>query len=191
MLIRTLSSFIAATLFSSAVCAQLVPTEKGFYGGLGLGRTASDPTGIAGAKDDKDNSWRAFGGYQFNRYFGVEGGYVDLGKSGIVGAPGNALRFDSQAWHATAVGSLPLNPQFALTGKLGLARTETDVAGVIGGLPVGVTDRHTAPTYGLGLRYDFNKTFGLRGDWDRYRVGGGSFGKSDSDLFSVSGVVRF
>ena len=70
MLTRTaLSSFIAAALFSSAVCAQI--SEKGFYGGLGLGRTHSGPSGIVGAKDDKDNAWRAFGGYQFNRYFGA------------------------------------------------------------------------------------------------------------------------
>lgn len=166
--------------------------DTGWYGGLGLGRSFADPPGIGTATDDRDNAWKAFGGYQFNRYFGVEGGYVDLGSSASFGGPGNSARFDSQAWHATAVGSLPINPQFALTGKLGFARTETDASGVRGGIPIGGTDNHTGPTYGLGLRYDFTQHVGIRGDWDRYRVGGGGFGDtSDTDVYSVSAVFRF
>ena len=95
-------------------------------------------------------------------------------------------------WHATAVGSVPLTDQFALTGKLGLARSDTDANGSIGGVQLGGTDRNTSPTYGLGLKYDFNKSFGLRGDWDRYRVGGSNIaGKSDTDVFSLSGVLHF
>src|SRR5258706_6436041 len=130
-----------ASIFAAALGASLggQAVDSGWYGGLGLGRSSSDPSGIAGAKDDKDNAWKAFGGYQLNRYFGVEGGYADLGKSTIVGTPGNAAGFESQAWYGTAVGSLPLNPQFALTGKLGLARTDTDVTGAIGGVPFAAT----------------------------------------------------
>ena len=58
--------------------------------------------------------------------------------------------------------------------------SETDVSG-------GGTDHNTDPTYGLGLRYNFTRQFGLRGEWERFRASGSSFGKSDVDVYSVSG----
>ena len=174
---RTLVSFAAATLLAGPAAAQLKAPDSGFYIGGGLGRTDS---GQGGAIDNKDDAWKAFGGYQFNKHFAVEGGYVDLGK---VTLPGASL--DSKAWHASAVGSLPLTGQFALTGKVGLARTETRVGGF-------GSDDNTDPTYGLGLRYDFTRQFGVRGEWERFRLGGGPVaGKSDTDMYSINAVFRF
>lgn len=170
-------SIATALLAAGPAAAQLKSPDSGFYIGGGLGRTDSDQ---GGAIDNKDNAWKAFGGYQFNRYFAVEGGYVDLGQ---VSLPGATL--DSKAWQGSAVGSLPLTEKFALTGKLGLAQTETRVSGF-------GSDDNTDPTYGLGLRYDFTRQFGLRGEWERFRLGGGPVtGKSDTDLYSVNAVFRF
>ncbi len=189
---------IAATPLAAGLEAHAQPTgNTGFYGGLGAGRvrTDIDTAGIAGSTDKNDNAWKAFGGYQFNQNFAVEGGYVDLGKASVNGTQSGTPAFgstDSKAWQAAAVGSLPLNQQFALTGKLGIARTETDTSGSVGAAPFGGTDHKTAPTYGVGLRYDVNKTFGVRGEWERFRIDSASLGgKNDADLYSVSAIVRF
>ena len=178
MLKRMLASlFVAATLLAGSAAAQLRAPDSGFYGGFGLGRTDSSQ---GGAIDNKDDAWKLFGGYQFNRYFGAELGYTDLGK---VTLPGVSL--DSKAWHASAVGSLPLAERFAFTGKLGLAQTETRVGGF-------GSDHNTDPMYGLGLRYDFTRQIGIRGEWERFRVGGNPVtGKSDTDLYSINAVFRF
>lgn len=191
MLKRTIASLIAVAAMSSAAFSAGA-ADTGFYGGLGLGRSQSDVNAgpIAGSKDDKDNAWKAFGGYQINRYFAVEGGYADLGRASVIG-PAGAASFDSQVWQASAVGSLPLTEQFALTGKLGVARTSTDVVGNVGGAPIVASDNNTDPTYGLGLRYDFTKQIGVRGEWERFRASGAGFGKSDVDLFTVNGIYRF
>lgn len=193
MLKRTIISFVTvAALSAPAFGAQFgKPGESGFYGGAGLGRTDSEvnATGVNG--DDKDNAWKLFGGYQINRYLGVELGYHDLGRASAVG-PGGSATFDSTAWTASLVGSLPITQQFAGFAKVGVARTETDGAGVLGGAATVSNDRNTDATYGLGLRYDFTKAFGVRGEWERFRSGGGlGGGKSDIDVFTVSGVVRF
>ncbi|MNC93178.1 hypothetical protein D3C83_97480 [compost metagenome] len=72
-----------------------------------------------------------------------------------------------------------------MTGKLGLAQTETSVGGF-------GSDHNTDPTYGLGLRYDFTRQFGVRGEWERFRLGGNPVtGKSDTDLYSINAVFRF
>ena len=116
----------AAPLAAGIAHAQTTPGNTGFYAGLGAGRTHADidNAGIAGSTDKEDNAWKAFGGYQFNQNFAVEGGYVDLGKASVNGATGSGTT-DSNTWHAGVVGSLPVTPQFALTGKLGIARTDT------------------------------------------------------------------
>lgn len=183
----------AAGIEAHAQSTQTTIGNTGFYGGLGAGRSHADigSAGIAGSTDKEDNAWKAFGGYQFNQHFAVEGGYVDLGKASVNGATGFGTT-DSSAWHAGVVGSLPVTPQFAFTGKLGIARTETDTSGINAGVAFGGSNRETAPTYGLGMKYDFTKTFGVRGDWDRYRVSSASMGgKTDTDLYSVSAVFRF
>lgn len=157
--------------------AQVRAPDSGIYGGFGIGSTDND---LPGAIDSSDTGWKLFGGYQINRNFAVEGGYVDLGR---VARPGAA--FDSTALHVSGLAILPVNQQFSMFGKLGLARTETDVFGF------GTRD-NTDPAYGLGLRFDLNRQFGIRGEWERFRIDGRPVvGKSDTDLFSISGVVRF
>jgi len=189
---RTITSFIAIAALSTGAIAQQ-PTSTGFYGGLGLGESRADlETGaIGGLTDEKDTAWKLFGGYQFNRYIAVEAGYADIGKFSVAGPAGSAS-FDTKLLQVSAVGSLPLTTQWALTGKLGLARTDTDITGGVGGAPVSQSDRDTNPTYGIGARYDFSRTFGLRGEWERFQTGGGSIaGKSDVDVFSINGIFRF
>jgi OOP family OmpA-OmpF porin len=170
------SSIAVATLLAGPAGAQTRAPDSGFYGGLGVGHSDSN---LGSAIDSTDTAWKAFGGYQFNRYIAVEGGYIDLGKTATPGAS-----FDSKALQASAVGSLPVTPQFAFTGKLGVAQVKTDVNGG--------TDHNFDPTYGLGLRYDINRQIGIRGEWERFRVSGNPLaGKSDTDVFSVNAVYRF
>ena len=178
MIKHTLASFaVAAAVLAVPSFAQTRAADSGFYGGLGLGRSDSN---LGGATDSSDNAWKLFGGYQFNKYFAAEAGYMDLGSTALPG-----VTFDSKAWQASAVGSLPLTEQFSLTGKLGLAQTETDVSS-------GGTDHNTDPTYGLGLRYNFTPQFGLRGEWERFRVSGNPvMGKSDTDVYSINAIFRF
>jgi OOP family OmpA-OmpF porin len=177
--------------------AQSPAGTTGFYGGLGAGRTDIDigTAGIAGSTDKNDTAWKIFGGYQFNQNLAVEGGYVDLGKASVVGTQGGApasATLDAQVWQAAAVGSLPLNPQIALTGKLGLAYADTDTSGSIGGAAFGGSDSKVAPTYGFGLRYDVTKTFGIRGEWERFVLGSSGLGsKNDADLYSLNAIFRF
>lgn len=179
--------------------------DTGLYLGAGVGQSNSefDTTGFAGNVDDKDIGWKLFVGYQFSRYFAVEGGYYDLGKTSFNGtlttavppfAAGTATsgRIKSRAYALSAVGTLPLPNNFALLGRVGVAIGDQEVDVTTGGLTASASDDTTELTYGLGVRYYFNRNVGVRASWDRFRVGGSDVGgKNDVDLFAIDFLYRF
>jgi len=143
--------------------------DPGFYAGATLGLNGDDEVG-----------WRVLAGYQANRNFGVELGYHDLGKHNIAGFP-----LESSAVEALGVGRLPLNPEFALYGKVGAYRSTSK-----GG---GANERQVDVTFGAGFDYALSNNLAARVEWQRYRaMGGGAIGQvGDLDVFSVGALYRF
>jgi OOP family OmpA-OmpF porin len=196
---------LTAAAFISSALLITVPAfaqDAGFYAGgaIGQSRLKGACDGLTIACDDKDTAWKIFGGYQFNKNFGAEIGYVDLGKasaSGIVtGAAVNA-EIKGKGWEFLGVGTIPFTDKISGYGKLGLVRWEVDAfasAALGGRTAVGsASDNGTSATYGLGLKYDFTKNVGARMEWQRYsNIGNDSTtGQGDVDLYSVGVVFKF
>ena len=92
------------------------------------------------------------------------------------------------------IGTLPVSNRFSFYGRFGAFRG--DARPVIGStLPtlIGETGRGgTRLRYGLGLRYDFSKAFGLRAEFERYSTAGGNMlSDVDSEMLSVGLMWRF
>jgi OOP family OmpA-OmpF porin len=149
---------LSATLGVAAFGANA--QDKGFYAGAGVGQSFVDE----GAYDDEDTAFSVFGGYQFNRYFGLEAGYADFGKIEPEAA-GPTLEGDSA--YFTAVGTLPITDSFSAYAKAGLHRWNVDTS--LPGL-IGDDDSGTDPTYGVGLQYRFTDKVALRGEYSRFEV---------------------
>jgi OOP family OmpA-OmpF porin len=166
--------------------------DAGWYAGGSLGQSKIDcnTSGVAGAScDDKDTAFRAFGGYNFNQYFGAELGYADLGKV-KASAGGTSAEWRTKPWDLMAVGTLPLAEKFSLYGKLGWYWADTKLSGDLLGSG---SQSSNHGTYAVGAGYDFNRNLGLRAEWQRYGdVGGDNVGgKSDADMYSIGVVYRF
>lgn len=203
--------FVGAALVvvASPALAQWMKSanETGFYVGGGVGGTKLqlDTTGLTGSADEEDTGWKLFAGYQINRYIGVEGGYYDLGKASFSGTLATAIppfpagtaasvSLKSKAYALSAIGNLPLGQSgFSLTARLGVAYSESDADVRLGaGATTTSSDETTELTYGLGVRYDITRAFSVRGEWERFRIGGSNIGdKSDVDLFTVNALYRF
>jgi OOP family OmpA-OmpF porin len=150
---------LSATLGAAAFGANA--QDKGFYAGAGVGQSFVDE----GAYDDEDTAFSLFGGYQFNKYFGLEAGYADFGKIEANGA-GPALEGDSA--YLTAVGTLPITDRFSAYAKAGLHRWNVDTA--LPGLTGNNDDSGSDPTYGVGMQYRFTDRVALRGEYSRFEV---------------------
>lgn len=164
---------LTATLGAAAFGANA--QDSGFYAGAGVGQSFVDE----GVYDDEDTAFSVFGGYQFNRYFGLEAGYADFGKI-EPNVAGPELEGDSA--YFTAVGTLPITDNFSAYAKAGMHRWNVDTS--LPGLTGNDDDSGTDPTYGLGLQYRFTDKVALRGEYSRFEVE-----DADADLAQLQ--VRF
>src|SRR3546814_12529247 len=72
---KMLSRALFAALVGAATFGAQAAEEPGSYLGAGAVQSFVDETGY----DDADTAFSAFGGYQFNQWFGLDAGDADLG----------------------------------------------------------------------------------------------------------------
>jgi OOP family OmpA-OmpF porin len=196
---RTTKAAVIAALTGVAIaCAApaafaQTQADRGWYVGGSLGQSTAEDAcdGLGGTGiscDDEDTAWKFFGGYQLNRNFAVELGYTNFGEISL-SAFGLSETIEATAWELVGVGSFPVADRFSLYGKLGFYRAETEDRTNFG---FSADETNTGLTFGIGARYDFTQTIGVRAEWQKYSdVGGGDIGESDLDVLSVGLVVRF
>lgn len=138
-----------------------------FYAGLGIGRSRySDFNKTSGDMDSE--GWKLFGGYQFNKYFGVEGGYVNLND--MTSTLGTVrTNIDTDGWALAAVASYPVTKKLSVMGKLGGAYLLSDINTKNGAaLTVRTGHDELDPNYGAGVSYAVYDNLNLRLEWERF-----------------------
>lgn len=125
---------------------------------------------------NKPTVYKLQAGYQINRNFAVEGGYIGSGKETYTASGGNlagpvVASGKVNGWNLNAVGILPVANQFGVLGKLGVAglRFAANVTGPGGVASASVSK--TDITYGIGAKYDFTDNIYVRLDLDSYKIG--------------------
>jgi len=158
--------FVAALLFSP------MAKGKGLYAHAELGRSSYDDDIDVDTEiirlDGDATSFRVAVGYDLNRYFSVEGGYVDFGKIdfGDVDVGGLTGSVDAQAdgLEFSITGRVPVGNRFSLLGRTGLlwwdARTQVN----------DVSDRLSKRDmfFGLGVEFSTTEKLGITAGWTRY-----------------------
>ena len=203
------------TLFALAAVTQVnTAMADGFYG-VGevthtthaLDRdhfdTALSAGGAAGltSKDDSgSNQWRLQGGYQFNDYIAVEGGYIDFGETTYkANFNGGTAKGSLKAGGAdiAAVFSVPVNDTLSVFAKAGVVAADIK-AHLNAGAPVILADRNTSatevrPLLGVGAVYKISRDWDLRADYDQVDGLGksGSTGTVDAKMLSFGVVYKF
>ena len=141
-----------------------------WYGGVGTGEADVDVSGF-----EDDTSLKLFGGYEFNKYLAVEGGYTDLGEFDLKGSAGASIGVDGVQF--VAVGNLPVGRKLSVFAKGGLYRWDAD-ADILGVLSL--SDDGTDSTFGFGVRYrgenPYGDTLALRLEWERFDIDGDDIG---------------
>jgi OOP family OmpA-OmpF porin len=174
MFARKLKPLAAAALLAAGLVGASAHAE-GFYGGGGIGGQTYPDNINGNSTSGSAVSGKIFGGYQLNPNFAVEAGVAELGN-----VNSGAGKVDSYGTFVDAVGIVPLNPQWSLLGRVGVAHMQVNT-------PTG-DDGGNGLKVGLGAEYALSKTVAVRGEWERYELV--SFGgRPVADQFTVG--VKF
>lgn len=106
---------LPVALFALGVTPAFADNESGFYLGVGAGQfnvevDDLDTTDEAReAFDGDDTTYKAFGGWRFNRFIGVELAYMDLGKPEDT-IENVRVETEIDGFTPYVIGTLPLGP---------------------------------------------------------------------------------
>jgi len=163
---------LAALLAPALAIGSAYAAEPGFYLGASGGQSFIDDEYTDNIEfDDDETGWKAYLGYQFLPWLGVEAGYADFGtfSGDNVRVGGRNLNTDAEldlsAWQGFLVGSLPIGP-VDLFAKVGAA----DLQGEVDNARFGTEqDNDTQLAYGVGAAYNFGDGhWGMRVEAEGY-----------------------
>jgi OOP family OmpA-OmpF porin len=207
------SALIGFATLAAITSSIALADEAGWYGGANIGRSlatiddARITTGLASsglattsiANRDRDTAYKIYGGYQFNKYIGLEGGYFDLGKFGFtantlpLGTLDGNIRL--RGFNLDAVGTLPLAEKFSAIGRIGInnaqARDYFSGTGAVKVANPNPSKRDTNYKLGVGVQYAFNDALAMRAEIERYRVNDAIGNKGHIDVLSLGLTYRF
>lgn len=207
------SALLACTVLAAMTSSLTLADDAGWYIGGNLGQTRADidENGIASSlldsgfsntlvKDDnQDRGYKLFGGYQFNRYLALEGGYFNLGEFGFTSTTQPPGTFNGniklRGVNVDVVGLMPITEKFSAFARLGVNYTEAkdkfSGTGSVHVMSPTESARYANPKVGAGLQYAFNEKLAMRLEAERYRVDDAVGHRGDVDLLSVGLVYRF
>jgi len=215
----TLSLMVLATLVAPCAFAQSaadsdpLQNSAAWYFGADIGRSHAkiDNTGIRNGIEadgaamssiydrDLDTGFNVVGGYQFNDYFAIEGGYFDLGRFGYnaITVPAGTVNGDIslRGINLDVLGFLPITENLSVFGRVGANYSEAKDSFSATG-PITITDpdpsrRDVNYKLGLGVQYRLTPSLATRLEIERYRVDDAIGNRGDIDQLSVGLVYRF
>lgn len=155
----------AVSATDSSSSRYLVPAQGHGYVGLSLGRSRySAPCGATSFNcDSTDHSVQISAGNLIGDFWGVELGYLDMGR---IGRGGGTTR--AQGLNFSLVGRAPVWQSLGVFGKLGATYGRTETSAVAGsGLATG-SDRGFGLSYGAGVSYDFSPRLSATLAWESH-----------------------
>ena len=148
---------IVAVVLAAAATSALANDEGLYLGGsAGYSQFKNSCKNLVAPCDGNDGAWRAFGGYQFSRYVGLEVGFANLGEAKVegvnaFGVPGSATFAVEEAWDLSLMISFPLSTRLFGLLRLGAYRARTTVDDTT--IPAHEGGTNGGFTLGLGAEY--------------------------------------
>jgi len=188
-------SMIAAMLIPAASMAQ-DRKESGVYigGAYGMYKVEGEGKNEGDAKfDDDQDVFQAILGGQVNKYFAVEGSYINFGEYG-----GNLASAEVDGMTLAVKGILPISDVFSIYAKGGQLWWDADYQVGEGLLEANGSTDGSEPFYGIGVAFAVTDRMDINLDYTRYEieletdeVGLLASDSYDSDLDQASVGVRY
>lgn len=207
----TLQLMCLAGLSTFLALPAIAQDTSHYYGGVSVGqsKTQTDAAGLTSGlvpgalllnstTDEKDTSYKVFGGYQFNRNIALEGGYFDLGKNSFnSNVVGGSVAGESKVrgLNLDLVGTLPFTERFSALARVGVqhawSKSTASGTGVAAGVAPNSKRDDSGAKVGFGLQYEMSPAVWIRGEVERYRIKNAVGQSNNVDVATVSLVFPF
>ena len=176
---------------------QVAHAAEGYVGlGIGLADGKFDKASFSFGTEDlsrNETMWRAFAGFQFIDFLGVEGGYINFGKARVTESVYyDYFETDMSGFEVGPVGFLPLSKVFTVFARVGFIFWSSDktTRSTISGISTGDESGNNL-ALSLGARYNLIDQVGVRAEYTRYAVDKAKAGAGDFNAISASLVFAF
>ncbi len=166
------------------IAAYATSASAGMYLGASVVSTSAEFQDAAVGFDTKATAWKAFGGFTFFKFVGLEASYRDLGSHSGTSAS-NSVSADLTAYDLSLRGILPVGKRITVFAKAGYANISTKGSFDIADVPSYFDKSDWQLMYGVGLDWTFFMGLGLRAEWEKYDV------DTSLDSLSVGAYWRF
>ena len=165
---------LVGLLLMMAAAAFPSQAHAGFIFGAGVG---SNTVNIDENFDESDLGWKAFAGFRFIKFFGVEAQYFDTSLDN------DDFEVDLADFGVFGVGALPVGDHFEFTGKVGYHLWDVDLEDV--NLDESASDSDWDFGYGVGAAVIFGEHFGFRVEYEIFEV------EDTDDVTMASASIEF
>jgi opacity protein-like surface antigen len=157
-----MTKIVIALLLSAFIASPALADNSGtFYVAGDFG--SATYSGLPGWSDP--NVSRIAGGFHFNPAFAVEMGYSKFGDSNTIDPTYGPAKISASSFQVSAVGTLPLSPQFDLIGKLGVTGNREHYSDATG---YSASWSQSDLLIGFGGQFNFNSQVSVRMLYDNY-----------------------
>ncbi|MYM26989.1 outer membrane beta-barrel protein [Duganella sp. CY15W] len=173
----------------AALAAPLAAHAEGAYVGGNIGRAEQKADIASYSVKESTTAYKVYGGYNYTKNFGAEVGFADLREAEKT-INGARISSKPQSLYVAATGTLPLDDQFALFAKVGVARNHVkmDVSSKFGS--ANGSDNRTSPFIGVGASYALNKNISFVAEYENFgKVAKDGSSNIKADFLSVG--VRY
>jgi OOP family OmpA-OmpF porin len=208
---RVLRCVVASALLLGAPLADAAGPDYWIAGvGLGYGKIEFYPAdfssgGVANETiRDADLGFTGSLGIQFNRNWGAEVNFIQLGKFSYkydVGGNTQEDVYEVSGWGFSLLPTVPITKNFSLFGRLGALASQTRLTirnpyPAFNGDITAVQTNQTSFLSGLGAQYFLNRDFGLRVEYQNLGKVGTSGcascpGRANAQFLSASALFTF
>jgi len=155
-----------------------------------IGNSHSD---IDGLTKRNDTGYSVNAGYRWNDTWGVEAGYVDLGKPEARGYPigyqSYNLKLNVSGWTLGVNGKYKFNDRWYVSARLGAFFSTSKLT--VDGYPGDVNAHDTNVYVGFGAGYNITRNLGIGINFDRYEAKAKGIVTGTNNPYLLSGTLEY
>jgi OOP family OmpA-OmpF porin len=186
---------LLAALLASAFAFSASAHAAGAYVGTNVGSVQHKLSIDGDSSKENKAGFKLYGGYGFNENFGIEAGYVHMGKvsdSDTDGVNTASVSYRARALYIAGTATMPLSKEFSLFAKAGVTANRGKVTARFNSESDTMSRSNTTAMFGVGAEYNFAKNMSVVAEYENFgKVIDENDGSTKAQMVSVGLRYKF